>query len=226
MLTKTHLIDHCRGLLGLPNIIHSLSECSTPLEWDDSVVANTADLFECDGVCHSLNVFLAALTDSPYPRDGFCMSDLLRYYIYQQWNVQSHFYGNKVWKEIVNLHCDKRMTCEEISKPSCRLCNDLYMMAFVDLMTNLHVPVVIRLYIGPKMIGRPLLIAPDIMNHRNESDIGPHHTLDLCCMGQTYSLMKTSSMTTFKHFSSTCAAKRCLEKPPVYGLDDIRKFWV
>lgn len=221
------MIDHCRGLWGLPDIVKALSDCPTSLEWDDShVVVDKAEVFECSSLCHSLNIFLAALTNCPYPLDGMCMSNLLRYYIYQQWDTCSYFYDNKKWEQIVLMYCDRDITRQQFSDPSFLIFCQIYMMAFVDLMTNLHFPVVIRLFIGTKMVGEPLLIAPDINNYMEEPDIGPHHTLDLCCMNDTYYLMKTSSMTFFKCFSLTCNAKKCLEKPHSCGLDVIRQFWV
>lgn len=227
MLTKNLLIDHCRGLLGVPDIIRSLSDSPTPLEWNDiNYQVDKAEVFDCISLCHSLNIFIAALTNCTFPVNGFCMADLLRYYIYQQWDTCSHFHENKKWREIVQIYSRQAITQDQFSSPSCVISHHVYMMAFVDLMTNIYFPVVIRLYIGPKMIGNPLLVFPGTMCSVSQLDIGPHHTLDLCSMNGIYSLMKTSSMTSFKRFSPLCNAKKCLSKPLLHDIDDIKKFWL
>jgi len=222
MLTRNGLIEYCRGPLGVANILQSLSDSPTSLEWNDTEIqVDKAGVFECSSLCHSLNIFLAALTICPFPRDGSCMSDLLIFYIYQQWDTCSHFHDNKTWSQIVQCYSVQEITHDQLSAISCVIPDRVYMMAFVDLMTNLYFPVVIRLYIGPKVVGNPLMILPSSMC----PDIGPHHTLDLRSMNGTYSLMKTSSMTPFKRFSPDCDAEECLVKPSPHDIGDIKKYW-
>ena len=77
----------------------------------------------------------------------------------------------------------------------------VYIMAFVDFMSNMCFPVVVRLYIGRKMVGKPHVISPEVTNQLNEVDLGAHYTLDLCFLDGIFCLMKTSSTVLCLHSS-------------------------
>ena len=104
----------------------------------------------------------------------------------------------------------------------------VYIMAFVDFMSSMCFPVVVRLYIGRKMVGKPHVtcISPEVTNQLNEVDLGAHYTLDLCFLDGIFCLMKTSTMSAFKRFSVSVDVKQCFSKQYACDLDIIRKFWV
>ena len=50
-----------------------------------------------------------------------------------------YFYNSKVWKDVFSMYTGKTLAPDVV-----------YIMAFVDFMSNMCFPVVVRLYIGRK----------------------------------------------------------------------------
>ena len=184
-------INHCcKDVWGVKNIKGAFSNSFQSLEWDDrDISVQSAEVFECISLCHSLNIFFVALSSCRYPQDGICMSDFLRYYICKQWEMPSYFYNSKVWKDVFSMYTGKTLAPDVV-----------YIMAFVDFMSNMCFPVVVRLYIGRKMVGKPHVISPEVTNQLNEVDLGAHYTLDLCFLDGIFCLMKTSDYVCIQPF--------------------------
>ena len=104
--------------------------------------------------------------------------------------MPSYFYNSKVWKDVFSMYTGKTLAPDVV-----------YIMAFVDFMSNMCFPVVVRLYIGRKMVGKPHVISPEVTNQLNEVDLGAHYTLDLCFLDGIFCLMKTSSPVLCLHSS-------------------------
>lgn len=179
-----------------------------PLEWMPYHIDPHKDAayFESEDLCHSLYICICALANLPYPQDGTRMETFLRLYIVRRWNHLTVFDDVDItWKELIGMNIEECIgDCID---------DEIFIMAFMEVMTRLHMPVAVRLFFAP--FTSTLYI-----------DDGPHLLIDISLYADRWVLLKTNSMRRFSNFSSTTSAYKNKTSTPCHDLFSNLSHWL